>query len=86
LGWTHLDPKNAAQLGTCARLIKETNGVVRASLGGQLRLQLPMIRQPVRMIFAWNPLRLDTWIHGASSLQRLADPRTTLRFALGTFY
>jgi outer membrane protein assembly factor BamA len=86
LGWTHLDPRDAAQLGAGARLIEETNGVLRASLGGELRLQLPMIHQPARMIFSWNPLRLNTLFSGPSSVLQLVEPRTTLRFALGTFY
>jgi outer membrane protein insertion porin family len=73
IGWTHLNPKDAAQLGTGARVIDETNGVLRASAGGELRLQLPRLHQPARMIFSWNPLRL-------------AEPKSSLRFALGTLY
>lgn len=74
------------QLGTGARLIEETNGVLRASLGGELRLQLPVIRQPARLILSWNPLRLNTFFSSSSSVLRLVEPRTSLRFALGTFY
>jgi hypothetical protein len=86
LGWTHLDAKDAAQLGSGARLIDATNGVLRASLGGELRLQLPMIRQPARLIFSWNPLRLNTMFSSPSSVLRLADPKTSVRFALGSLY
>jgi outer membrane protein assembly factor BamA len=86
LGWTHLDPKDAAQLGSGARLIDATNGVLRASVGGELRLQLPIIRQPARMIFSWNPLRLNTVWPSPSSVLRLVEPKTSLRFALGSFY
>ena len=86
LGWTHLDPKDAAQLGTGASLIDATNGILRASVGGEIRLQLPMIHQPARMIFSWNPLRLNTLFRSSSSVLRLADPKTSLGFALGAFY
>jgi hypothetical protein len=63
-------------------LLEKTSSLVRASTGAELRLQLPVIRQPARLIFAWNPLRLDTWVGNASSF-RLADPHTAIRFAVG---
>jgi hypothetical protein len=86
LGWTHLNPAAVGQLGIGARLINRTNGRLRASLGGELRLQLPMIHQPARLIFSWNPLRLNTFFSSPTSVLRLVEPRTSLRFALGTFY
>jgi outer membrane protein assembly factor BamA len=86
LGWTHLNPKDAAQLGTGSRLIDATNGILRASLGGELRVQVPMIRQPARLIYSWNPLRLNTLFSTPSSVLHLAEPKTTMRFALGAFY
>jgi outer membrane protein assembly complex protein YaeT len=66
-------------------LVNETSGVLRASTGGELRLQLPVIRQPARLILAWNPLRLDTLLAGESPF-RLADPRGAVRFALGNVF
>ncbi|PYV16570.1 MAG: hypothetical protein DMG07_07535, partial [Acidobacteria bacterium] len=48
LGWTRLLPRQAEAAGTGARLIEETSGVLRASLGGELRLDLPVLRQPAR--------------------------------------
>lgn len=86
LGWTHLDSRHAKQLGAGARLIEKTNGVLRASLGGELRLDLPVIRQPARLIFSWNPLRLNALFSDPSSVLNLVEPKTSLRFALGTFY
>jgi hypothetical protein len=86
LGWTHLDPKEATQLGSGARLIEQTNAMLRASLGGELRLQLPLIHQPARLIFSWNPLRLNTVLSDSSSVLRLVEPRSAIRFALGTLY
>lgn len=86
LAWTHLRPGRAAQSDTNARLIEKTNGIVRSSLGGELRLQLPVLHQPARLIFSWNPLRLNTLFTDSSSALSLAEPRTALRFALGGFY
>ncbi len=86
LGWTHLSPLEASQLGDGARLLQETNGLLRMSLGGELRLQLPMIRQPARLIFAWNPLRLNDALLGSSSLFHLSDPRCAVHFALGSLF
>jgi outer membrane protein insertion porin family len=86
LGWTHLETKSAAQLGAGAILLERANGMLRSSLGGELRLQLPVIHQPARLIFSWNLLRLNTLFGNSSSALRLTEPQRTLRFALGTFY
>jgi outer membrane protein assembly complex protein YaeT len=82
LGWSKISKKNL-DASSAASLIEETNGLLRGSLGGELRLQLPIIRQPGRLIFSWNFLRLSALIQGKNGLLRLADPRTTLHFALG---
>jgi len=82
LGWSRISKKNLdASAGSS--LIDATNGLLRGSLGGELRLQLPMIRQPGRLIFSWNFLRLSMLLQGKSGLLRLADPRGTIHFALG---
>lgn len=78
LGWSSL-----ASRGKTEPLIAATNGVLRSSVGGELRLQLPLIRQPVRAIFAWNPLRLDKVVDVGGRPLRLADPRRSLRLAFG---
>jgi hypothetical protein len=43
-------------------------------------------RRPARLIFAWNPLRLDGVFNGSSRYRRLADPRGSIRFALGNIF
>jgi hypothetical protein len=73
-------------LGTTTSLIEGTNRLLRASVGGELRLQLPLIRQPGRLIFSYNPLRLDKIIQSGGSPLRLADPRGTIHFALGDIF
>ena len=85
-GWTHLNPARGAQFYPGATLIDATNGLWRASVGWEFRLQLPMIRQPARLIFSWNPLRLNTFLKGSVSPLRLADPSHTIRFALGNIF
>ena len=83
LGWTRVrggDVESAERVS----LIEATNGLLRASTGGELRMQLPLIRQPARVIFAWNPLRLHTLFQSPDSAPlRIADPRGAIRFALG---
>ncbi len=85
LGWSGLS-RNRVERETGSRLIDVSNRLMRGSAGGELRLQLPVIHQPGRLIFSWNPLRLDSLVHGASSSLRLADPRRSIRFALGGLY
>ncbi len=86
LGWTKLSPDGAASLGARARLLEGTNELLRASTGGELRLQLPIIHQPARLIFAWNPLRLIGLVSGTTSPVRIADPRSSIHFALGNIF
>jgi hypothetical protein len=86
LGWTHLNSGSATIFGSGANLLEHTNGLWRASLGGELRVQLPLVNQTARMIFSWNPLRLNTFFRNPTSVIRLVEPKTSLRFALGTPY
>jgi outer membrane protein assembly complex protein YaeT len=82
LGWSKLS-RNNVDAASALSLIDATNGLVRGSMGGELRLQLPILHQPGRLIFSWNFLRLNTLIFNRGSLLRLADPRGTIHFALG---
>jgi outer membrane protein assembly factor BamA len=87
LGWARLgDLGKIDNLNNETRLIEDTDRLLRASAGGELRLQLPVIRQPARLIFAWNPLRLDRVVQGVASPTRLVDPRGAVRFALGNIF
>jgi hypothetical protein len=45
-----------------------------------------MIHQPARMIYSWNPLRLSTVFSNPPSVLKLAEPKSSLRFALGSLY
>jgi outer membrane protein insertion porin family len=86
LGWTRVR-RGDVESAQGARLIEATNGLLRASTGGELRMQLPLIRQPARVIFAWNPIRLHTLLQSPDSAPlRIADPRGAIRFALGEIW
>ena len=84
-GWSGLSSKSAS-LDQSYSLIAETNRLLRASVGAEFRLQLPVIHQPGRMIFSFNPLRLDRLLLFGGSPLRLADPRGTIHFALGDIF
>jgi outer membrane protein assembly factor BamA len=84
-GWSGLSSKSSS-LDQSFSLIEETNRLLRASVGAEFRLQLPVIHQPGRLIFSYNPLRLDRLIHSGGSPLRLADPRGTIHFALGDLF
>ncbi len=85
LGWTRLSSRSASEVSSGTVILDQTNRLLRMSVGGELRLELPVVHQPARFIFAWNPLRLDTWIDGVKP-QRLADPRKAFKFALGNVF
>jgi outer membrane protein assembly complex protein YaeT len=85
LGWSSVSQKNV-DLGTTTTLIDGTNRLLRASVGTEFRLDLPFIHQPGRLIFSYNPLRLDKIFQNGGSPLRLADPRGTIHFALGDIF
>ncbi len=85
LGWTRLNSLSASEVSGGTVILDQTNRLLRMSLGGELRLELPVVHQPARFIFAWNPLRLDTLIDGAKP-QKLADPLKAFKFALGNVF
>jgi outer membrane protein assembly factor BamA len=84
-GWSGLSRKSSS-LEQGFSLIEETNRLLRASVGAELRLQLPVVHLPGRLIFSYNPLRLDRLIQSGGSPLRLADPRGTIHFALGDIF
>jgi outer membrane protein insertion porin family len=70
-----------------ADLLRGTNGVLRASTGVELRFDLPVIHQPLRVHYALNPLRLARAILlPDGSPFRTPDRRTALGWALGSFF
>ncbi len=55
------------------RILADTDGVLRASLGTELRLKVSKRLPTARLIAAWRPLRLDTLIETAQGPSRLRE-------------
>ncbi len=86
LGWTGLSRRSLTGESTANTIVAQTDNLLRASTGGELRLLIPGLHQPVRLIFAWNPLRLHTLFTGAAGGRNLADPARSIRFAFGNVF
>ncbi|HYL10950.1 MAG TPA: POTRA domain-containing protein [Candidatus Acidoferrales bacterium] len=68
-------------------LLGGSNGVFRASTGLQLQWMVPGVRQPVRLYYAYNPLRLTRVFSLADgSLFRPNDRKTALGWAFGSLF
>lgn len=68
---------------TFIELLQGTNDVLRASTGAEIQFLLPVINQPFRLIFAYNPLRLDTNVILDGIRFPLREPRTNVKFTVG---
>jgi outer membrane protein insertion porin family len=61
-----------------------TNGLVRASTGVEGRFRVPLLEQPLRVIVAFNPTRLDRWVSGdGGRLFRVRERAWRLRAIFG---
>ncbi|HEV2859517.1 MAG TPA: outer membrane protein assembly factor BamA [Pyrinomonadaceae bacterium] len=68
--------RGEAQTNTVARFSESLFskiGDYRSSLGGELRIQLPVVNVPFRFIYAWNPNAKDF----------LQEKKTAFRFSIG---
>ncbi len=64
-------------------LLENTNNVLRASTGTEVQFLLPVINQPFRLIFAYNPIRLDSSVVLNGVRFPLREPRTNTKFTVG---
>lgn len=64
-------------------LQENTNRVWRASTGAEVQFLLPVVNQPFRLIFAYNPMRLDTTIVSNGRRFFLREPESSVRFTVG---
>ena len=77
MGW------NAAlSTPTGYEIVEKTRSILRCSIGSELRASLPGGLPTPRLVFAWNPLRLDKSLLNASSLASLKEPAFRFRFLL----
>jgi outer membrane protein insertion porin family len=65
------------------QLLEETNNVWRMSTGAEVQFLLPVINQPFRLVFAFNPLVLDTTLRVGERDFRVREPRRNMKFAIG---
>jgi outer membrane protein insertion porin family len=68
---------------TFVDLLEDTNQVWRMSTGAEVQFLLPVINQPFRLIFAYNPLRLDTDVVFGGIRFPLRDRSSPMRFTVG---
>ena len=64
-------------------LQENTNNVWRASTGAEIQFLLPVVNQPFRLIFAYNPLILDTTIVSNGRRFFLREQRSGVKFTVG---
>ncbi len=82
---TVLKKRNIILFGprTFIDLQENTNNVWRASTGGEFQFIMPMINQPFRLIFAYNPLIMDTDVVVNGVKFKLKEPRRNMKFTVG---
>jgi outer membrane protein insertion porin family len=68
---------------TFVDLLDDTNNIWRMSTGAEVQFLLPVINQPFRLIFAYNPLRMDTDVVLGGIRFPLRDRSTPMRFTVG---
>lgn len=64
-------------------LLENTNKKWRASTGLEIQFLLPVVNAPFRLIFAHNPLRLNTDTIISGNRIDLREPKTNIRFTVG---
>lgn len=68
---------------TVVQLQNQTNNVWRMSTGAEVQFLLPMINQPFRLIFAYNPMVLNTTMIFNGVEVPLQEPRHGVKFSVG---
>lgn len=68
---------------TTISLLRSTNNVLRASVGAEVQFLLPVINAPFRLIFAYNPLILDTTTIINGVQVPLREQRRGIKFTIG---
>lgn len=68
---------------TFVDLIDVTNNALRMSTGFEVQFLLPVINQPFRLIWAYNPMRLDTTFTVQGVELPVREPTTNVTFSVG---
>jgi len=64
-------------------VIQSTNKSFRASTGVEIQFVLPVVSAPFRLIFAYNPMVLDTSINVGGTIVSVREPRRDIKFTVG---
>lgn len=75
-------PKGSIAAGNI-EVIKSTNDQLRSSAGAEVQFILPVISAPFRLIFAFNPQRLNQTITVNNMQLRLKEPSRDIKFTVG---
>lgn len=57
-------------------ILNHTNYAVRMSTGLELQVMMPVVNAPLRLYYAYNPLRIDTWTASENRITRSMFPDT----------
>jgi outer membrane protein insertion porin family len=68
---------------TTIDLIGVSNNAIRGSTGVEIQFILPVVSAPFRLIFAYNPQRIDDYIYVGSNRIRLREPSKDVKFTVG---
>jgi outer membrane protein insertion porin family len=69
--------------GTSIVLLPSTNNVLRSSVGLELQFLLPVVQAPFRLIFAYNPNRLNQFVNYGQGLVLMREPKSDIKFTIG---
>jgi outer membrane protein insertion porin family len=77
-------PHQMGSFGTgTVTLIPSTNGVVRGSTGLEIDFLLPVVSAPFRLIFAYNPQRLQETLYLGTTPIYVHEPNHNIQFTIG---
>jgi outer membrane protein insertion porin family len=64
-------------------ILDTTNNALRSSTGLEIQFVLPVVSAPFRLIFAWNPQRIDEAIKIGTKTYLLREPSSDIKFTVG---
>lgn len=64
-------------------IIQSTNNTLRGSTGVEIGFVLPMVNAPFRLIFAYNPQRLNETVTTTNGLFYIREPQKDVKFTVG---
>lgn len=68
---------------TFINLLDNTNNVIRMCTGAELQFMMPMVNQPFRLIFSYNPVRMNTNVVLGGRRLPMREPNKHMRFSVG---